>query len=203
MRFFSVILAFGLAAGFLRAAANDQTVLDYQVVVHLKDRPAPLEARLRLTTTPPVATHNHVKRPRMVGWKVKVLPGKGGPLPAWALARVENLFYLEAPAAGILPREGGLRFNGRFCRLWQAQTPPSLGAFVYLVEVSRDLLALSYFSASVRQGDLEAVELRLTGVALAKVPAPAEEGGSLLRTLRAWGALLEDEPQPMQTENVQ
>lgn len=155
-----------------------------------------------MVTTPPVAVRNKVKRPRFVGWTLKAIPGKGSLPPAAVLARVESLLYLEGPASGLVPREGGMRFGGRFCRFWQAQTPPSVGAFVYLVEVAPDLLALAYLSASLPEGSLSTIEIHLERVALAGSPAPAEDGTVLLKTLRQWGALLEDDSQVMETEQI-
>jgi hypothetical protein len=133
---------------------------------------------------------------------VKVLPGKGALPSAAVLARVSGLLYLEAPAAGLVPREGGMHFGKRFCRLWQARTPSSVGAFVYLVEVAPDLLALSYLSASLPEGEIASLEMRLEGVALGVPPAPAEDGMALLRTLRAWGALAEAGNDVMEVEQV-
>lgn len=201
MRFFSAFLASLLAVLPVAAAPPGGTVLEYRVKVLLRGAEAPLETHLRVSTRPPVATRNRVKRPRIVGWQIAAVPGKGGLPPAAVLARVESLLYLESPAAGILPREGGLRFGKRFCRFWQVQTPPSVGAFVYLAELSPNLLALAYLSASLPEGEIATVEMALTDVTLASKPAPAESGAVLLRTLRGWGALLEDDP-VQQTEQV-
>lgn len=203
MRYFSVILASALMALSVDAAGSGGTVLDYKVVVRMRDGGAPLESRLQVVTTAPVATHNKVKRPRFVGWRIRAFPGRGGLPPASVLARVESLLYLEGPTSGVVPREGGMRFGKRFCRLWQAVTPSSVGAFVYLAEVSPNLLALSYLSASLPEGDLASIELHLEGVSLGSAPAPAEDGTVLLRTLRKWGALLDDDQQVMVTEQIQ
>lgn len=200
MRFFAVLLGIGAAAAAW-GATRDVTVLDYKLVIRLRDG-ASLENRLEVTTTPPVATHNRVKRPRYVGWKVRLAPGRGGLPPAAVAARVQQMLYLEAPVEGLQPREGGVRFNGRLCRFWQVPTPSSVGAFIYLAEVAPDLLALAYLSASLPDGDLASVELRLERVALADRPAPAEEGAVLLRTLRSWGAFLEPNQQVMETEQI-
>ena len=185
------------------AAGTEGTVLDYQVRVRMRDASTPLESRLQLVTTPPVATHSRVKRPRFVGWYLRTVPGKGVRLPAKVLTRVQSLLYLEGPTAGIIPREGGARLGGRFCRLWQVQTPASLGAFVYLAEVAPDLLALSYLSASLPDGDIATLEIHLDGLVLARAPAPAEEGMALLHTLRTWGDLVEQDSQVMETEVIQ
>jgi hypothetical protein len=202
MRYFSVILAFAFLACANVAAGHEGTVLDYRVTIHLREGGPAQEARLQLITTPPVATRNRVKHPRYVGWKVRAMAGRG-PLPSAAvLARVESLLYLEGPASGLVPREGGMRFGRRFCRLWQAVTPASVGAFVYLVEVAPDLLALSYLSASLPEGDIAALEIHLEGVALGPAPAPAEQGMVLLRTLRAWGSLVESDQQVMEVEQI-
>ena len=203
MKYFPGFLACGLLAVSTVAAANDGTVLEYTVLVRLREGGAPLEGRLRLATTPPVAVHNKVKRPRFVGWTLKAMPGKGAPLPAAVLTRLEGLMYLEGPASGLVPRSGGMRFGNRSCRLWQALTPPSVGAFVYLVEVAPNLLALSYLSASLPEGSLTSIEMHLDKVALAKAPAPAAEGTVLLRTLRQWGVLLDDDQQVMETDQIQ
>ena len=203
MRYFSWILACALFVSARAAGGHEGTVLDYKVIVRLRDAAQPQELHLRVTTTPPVAVRNKVKRPRYVGWKLRILPGKGATPPASVLARVASLMYLEGPASGLVPREGGTRFGKRFCRLWQAQTPSSVGAFVYLVEVAPDLLALSYLSASLPEGELATIEIHLEGVTLAHPPAPAEEGMVLLKTLRSWGALLDDDQQVMATEEIQ
>lgn len=202
MPYFSWVLALAAVFSACVAEGHEGTMLDYKVIIRLRDAAQPLEARLRVTTTPPVAVRNKVKRPRYVGWRVAVLPGPGAAPPAWVLARVGSLLYLEGPADGLVPREGGVRFGPRFCRLWQAQTPASVGAFVYLVEVAPNLLALSYLSASLPEGDLASIEMHLEGVAMASAPAPAEEGMVLLRTLRSWGALLEADQQPMTSEEI-
>ena len=203
MRYFSVILASVLMALSVESAGSGGTVLDYKVVVRMRDGGAPLETRLQVVTTAPVATHNKVKRARFVGWRIRVLPGRGGLPPASVLTRVESLLYLEGPNSGVVPREGGMRYGKRFCRLWQALTPSSVGAFVYLAEISPNLLALSYLSASLPEGDLEAIEIHLEAVSLGSPPAPAEDGTVLLRTLRKWGALLDDDQQVMVTEQIQ
>jgi hypothetical protein len=202
MRYFSAILVFGFMAGSAMAAGTSGTVLDYQVIVRLRDQPEAQVSRLQVATTPPVATHNHVKRLRFVGWKVKALPGKGGLPPASVLARVAGLLYLEAPTPALVPREGGMHFGKRFCRLWQARTPSSVGAFVYLVEVAPDLLALSYLSVSLPEGEIASLEMRLDGVTLGTAPAPAEDGMALLRTLRSWGALSEAANDAVDVEQV-
>jgi len=184
------------------AAASGGTVLEYKVMVRLRDGGRPLESRMQVVTLPPVETHNKIKHPRLVGWQVKALPGKGG-LPSAAVRnRLESLLYLEGPSSGLVPREGGLRFGKRFCRFWQAQTPASVGAFVYLVEVAPDLLALAYLSASLPDGELATIEIHLEKATLARNPAPAADGMVLLRTLRSWGALLEDDEQVMKTEEI-
>ncbi|NTV76004.1 MAG: hypothetical protein HGA66_17595 [Holophaga sp.] len=203
MRYFSVILASALMALSVDAAGSGGTVLDYKIVVRMRDGGAPLESRLQVVTTAPVATRNKVKRPRFVGWRIRAFPGRGGLPPASVLARVESLLYLEGPTSGVVPREGGMRFGKRFCRLWQAVTPSSVGAFVYLAEVSPNLLALSYLSASIPEGALASIELHLEGVSLGPAPAPAEDGTVLLRTLRRWGALVDDDQQVMITEQIQ
>jgi hypothetical protein len=203
MRFFSVPLAFLLAVSPAAAAGSAGTVLDYRVTVHLRGNPQPLETRLKVVTRPPVATRNRVKRPRMVGWNLIAVPGKDGLPPASVLARVQSLLYLEAPAAGLVPRSGGMHFGTRFCRLWQAQTPPDAGAFIYLVEISPNLLALSYASASLSEGEIASLEMSLTGFTLADRPAPAESGAALLRTLRVWSALEARDNPEQEAEVVQ
>ncbi len=202
MRFFSAFLASGFMVLTLGAAGHEGTTLDYTVIVHLRDGGAPLTARIQVVTTPPVATRNKVKRPRFVGWRVKALPVKGVLPPASVLTRAASLLYLESPTAGLIPREGGMRFGKRFCRLWQAQTPSSVGAFVYLVEVAPDLLALSYLSASLPEGDIASLEMHLDSVSLGPNPAPAEDGMVLLATLRKWGALVEPEGATLETELI-
>ncbi len=203
MRYFSVLLASSLVALSLEAAGAGGTVLDYKVVVRMRDGGAPAESRLQVVTTAPVATRNRTKRPRFVGWRIRAFPGKGGLPPASVLARVESLLYLEGPESGVVPREGGMRLGKRFCRLWQALTPSAVGAFVYLAEISPNLLALSYLSASLPEGDLASIEIHLEGVSLGPAPAPAEDGTVLLRTLRRWGALVDDDQQVMVTEQIQ
>jgi len=197
MRFFKAILAAALSLP-LSAAGPASTVLEYRVKVRLREAPAPLEGTLRVVTLPPVQTRNRVKRPRYVGWRVETLPE--GRFPAYVRARLERLLYLEGSGPGLVPREGGLRIEGRFCRFWQAQTPAAVGAFVYLAEVGPDLLALAYLSASLPDGDLATVEMHLEKAQSGPGAAPAEAGGALLATLRQWGALLEE--MPMQEERI-
>lgn len=200
MRFFPILAAFGIATAAW-SATRDATRLDYKVVIRQRGGPT-LDCRLEVRTTPPVPTHNRVKRPRYVGWQVRLTSDSGELPSALVAARIQRLLYLDAPVEGLVPREGGFRLNGRLCRFWQAQTPASVGAFVYLVEVAPNLLALSYLSASLPEGDLSSVEMHLEKVVLADRPAPAEEGTALLRTLRHWGTLLEPSQQVMETEQI-
>jgi hypothetical protein len=80
-----------------------------------------------------------------------------------------------------------MRFAGRWCRLWQVQTPPEVGAYAYLVEVAPGLLALAYLSATLPEGDIRSLEIHLAGMSLGRHAVPAEEGTALLKTLRHWG----------------
>jgi len=203
MKYFPVICGLALSAFSALAAGPGETVLDYKVGVRLREGGPIREFRMELATTPPVATASRRKHKRLVGWRLRARPGRDGLPPASVLTRVAGLFYLAEPAPSLVPREGGVRFGNRFCRFWQAQTPASVGAFVYLVEVAPDLLALDYLSASLAEGEIATLEIHLEKVAMAREPAPAEDGERLLHTLRKWGALLEAGNQMMEPEQIQ
>ncbi|BDU77502.1 hypothetical protein [Mesoterricola sediminis] len=198
MRFFQLILAAAFLSLPVTAAGSVPTTLDYRVKVRLRDAAAPLEGTLKVATLPPIQTRNRVKKPRFVAWRVTLQPE--GRFPAPVAARLARLLYLEGPGPGLVPREGGIRVGSRFCRFWQAQTPASVGAFVYLAEIGPDLLALSYLSASLPDGEIASVELHLDRAACAPGALPAEEGRALLTSLKQWGALLEESP--MQEERI-
>jgi len=188
-------LAFTAAVG-----AHGGAVLDYRVKVRLRDDSAWSETRFRLVTTPALVTRNKVKKPRMGTWRVEA--GRGPAPGAAVLARVRGLLYFSGPTAQTLRRESGMRVRNRWCRLWQAQAPEGVPAYAYLVEVAPNLLALSYLSASLPEGDIAALEIHLEDAALGARPSPAEDGTALLHTLQRWGSA-PPPAQAMLTEEVQ
>ena len=190
MRCFSSFGVLLLPACFALAGTRAGTVLDYELRVRMADETAWVEGGFRLVTTPALVTGNRVKKPRMGGWrlepKVDHLGAREVVPSAVLLARVAGLMYFSGPAPELAMRATGRVLGGRFCRLWQAPTAPGMGAYVYLAEVAPHLLALSYLSASLGEGDIDALEIHLVKVELGAHPCPAEEGGALLRTLGSW-----------------
>jgi hypothetical protein len=166
-----------------------------------------MDTGFRVVTTPPLITGNKVKRLRMGAWRIEPLPG-GGVVPSRAvLARALGLCYFSGPTDQVAPLGTGMRLNRRWCRLWQVQAPPQVGAYVYLVEVAPNLLALAYLTATLPEGDIRSMEIHLTGVSLGARVAPAEEGTTLLKTLQHWAALphlpADGAQEPVETEEIE
>ena len=204
MRFFSIILILAFPA--LAAGVTDDARLDYRLKVRLRGDPAVMETAFRMVATPALVTRSKVKRPRMGRWLIEPLPGLGAaPSPA-LLARVLNLCYFSGPTAQAVPLATGMRFAGRWCRLWQVRTPPEVGAYVYLAEVAPGLLALAYLSATLPEGEVRSLEIHLSTLSLGRRAAPAEEGTALLRTLQHWadlpGSSAGADPAILETEQV-
>ena len=145
------------------------------------------EGGFRVLTTPALITGNRVKKPRMGGWRIEPWGDHRGTSPV-VLARVASLLYFSGPSPELTVRDSGMVLGGRSCRLWQAPAPAGMAAYIYLAEVAPHLLALSYFSANLGEGDIDALEVHLVKVELGSHPCPAEEGGTLLRTLQRWRA---------------
>jgi hypothetical protein len=205
MRLFSSLCTFALPA-ILVAGGTDNARLDYRLKVCLRDQPAALEGGFRVVASPALVTRNRAKRPRMGSWQIEPLAGSGAaPSPA-LLARMLGLCYFSGPSAQLVPLATGMRFGGRWCRLWQVQIPPQVGAYAYLVEVAPGLLALAYLSANRPGGDIRSLEIHLTSLSLGHRAAPAEEGTALLRTLQRWadpsGPARDADPGVMETEPV-
>jgi hypothetical protein len=205
MRWFPSLVALALPV-VLVAGGADAARLDYRLKVGLRDQPAALECGFRVVANPALVTHNRTRRPRMGSWRIEPLAGPGTvPSPA-LLARVLGLCYFSGPTAQVVPLATGMRFGGRWCRLWQVQTPPQVGAYAYLVEVAPGLLALAYLSANLPEGDIRALEIHLAGLSLGRRAAPAEEGTALLKTLQRWtdqtGPVQDQAPGSVETEQV-
>jgi hypothetical protein len=180
----SIILILAFPA--LAAGATDDSRLDYRLKVRLRGEPAAVETTFRMVATPALVIRSKVKRPRIGRWLIEPLPGRGpAPSPA-LLARVLNLCYFSGPTAQVVPLETGMKFAGRWCRLWQVRTPPEVGAYVYLAEVAPGLLALAYLSATLPEGEFRSLEIHLSSLSLGRRAAPAEEGTALLKTLQHW-----------------
>jgi hypothetical protein len=204
MKWFSSILVLVFPAVLL-AAGSEGAVLDYRIKVVAREGEAPQESAFRLVTTPALVTRNRVQKPRMGAWRIEPA-GSGGPAPSAAqLARTLGLCYFSGPTTQVLPLPTGIRLGRRWCRLWQVQTPRGVAAYAYLAEVAPDLLALTYLSAKLPEGDPRgprALEIRLEGVSLGARVAPAEEGTALLRTLEHWSAPM-PEPAPEAADGVE
>jgi hypothetical protein len=158
-------------------------VLDYRYKVRLRDQGTATETAFRLVTTPPLEVRGKVKRPRLGGWRIEPLAaGRAAPPPA-VLLRALSWCYFSGPDPQLVPLAEGVTYGRRWCRLWQVQTPPGVGVYAYLAEVAPHLLALAYLSAAFPEGDVRALEFRLTGVSLGPGTVPAEEGTALLMTL--------------------
>lgn len=187
MRCFSILGILVFPACCALASARQGAILDYTVKIRKPEATDWVESGFRLVVTPALVTRNKVKKPRMGGWRIEPLPGKGGVPSASLLARAASLLYFSGPTPGLAIRESGLVLGQRLCRLWQVQVPPGAAAYVYLAEVAPNLLALSYLSASLGEGEFAAMEIHLDKVDLGRQVSPAEDGTVLLRTLRRWG----------------
>jgi hypothetical protein len=186
MRFVSSVLILACAGLSLLAGGAEQARLDYRLKVRLRGDPATVEGGFRIIATPPLTTRNKVKRLRMGTWQLEPLTrGPEAPSPVM-LARALALCYFSGPPAQAVPLTTGMRLGKRWCRMWQVQTPPQVGAYAYLVEVAPGLLALAYLSANLPGGDIQSMEIHLAGMSLGTHPAPVEDGTALLRTLRQW-----------------
>jgi hypothetical protein len=186
MRLFSSIFVLALQVLPLAAGGAEEARLDYRLKVRLREAPAAVESGFRMVATPALTTRNKVKRLRMGRWQIEPLAGSGAPPSAAILARALGLCYFSGPTAQAVPLATGMTVAGRWCRLWQVQTPPEVGAYAYLVEVAPGLLALAYLSATLPEGDIRSFEIHLAGMSLGRHAVPAEEGTALLKTLRHW-----------------
>ena len=208
MGFLSSILALVIPVLPLAANGPGGAVLDYRLKVLMRNETTALETGFRVVTSPALVTGNRVQRLRMGAWRIEPLARKGGRLPSRAvLARALGLCYFSGPAAQVVPLATGMRVHRHWCRLWQVQTPPEVGAYVYLLEVAPNLLALTYLSATLPEGDIRSMEIHLSGVSLGRKAVPAEEGTVLLKTLQHWAELPhtqpEGDPGPPETEEIQ
>jgi hypothetical protein len=69
------------------------------VVLRLRGEEKPWETRFTVVPTPPIQSHNKVKKPRLGGWRLESDRGQGTPnAHAFLLARAERLLYLSGPA---------------------------------------------------------------------------------------------------------
>jgi hypothetical protein len=175
-------------AGLAWAGATDRAVLDYQMKYQRRSDPTWQECRFRVVTTPALVLHQRRPQPRMGGWRIEAVAGAGPAPGAAILAQAANLMYFSGPTPGLLARDSSMVLDQRRCRLWQVPAAPGVAAYAYLAELAPNLLALSYFSASLRDGDLAAMEIHLTGVELGARPSPPADGTALLRTLARWSA---------------
>jgi hypothetical protein len=204
MRLFSSIFVLALQVLPLAAGGAEEARLDYRLKVRLREAPAAVESGFRMVATPALTTRNKVKRLRMGRWQIEPLAGSGAPPSAAILARALGLCYFSGPTAQAVPLATGMTFAGRWCRLWQVQTPPEVGAYAYLVEVAPGLLALAYLSATLPEGDIRSFEIHLAGMSLGRHAVPAEEGTALLKTLRHWAdqAGMPDVHDELETEEI-
>lgn len=202
MGLFSSILTWACPVLPLLAGGPDEAQLDYRLKARLREEPAEVDSGFRMVATPALVTRNKVKRPRMGRWQIEPLARGGAPASPALLARALRLCYFSGPTPQAVPLATGMKFGNRWCRLWQVQTPPEVGAYVYLVEVAPGLLALAYLSATFPQGEVRSLEIHLSGMALGRRAAPAEEGTALLKTLQHWAdqAAAEDSPAPESEE---
>jgi hypothetical protein len=178
----------------MQAGVGQGSVLDYRLKVRPKGETLWVEGHFRVVVAPALITGNRVKKPRMGAWRLEAVPGQGVPPTASLLARAARLMYFAGPSPQTTQLASSMTLGARHCRLWQAQAPPGVAAYVYLAEVAPNLLALSYLSASRDEGELAAMEIHLEKVELGPHPSAAEEGTTLLRTLRRWSAQSAPEP---------
>lgn len=187
MRLFSSLLSLVCPALSLLAGGGPEGAhLDYRLKVRLREGPAALDSGFRMVAMPALVTRNKVQRPRLGSWQIQPLAGRGAAPSAALLARALGLCYFSGPTPQAVPLTTGIRLGSRWCRLWQVQTPPEVGAYVYLAEVAPGLLTLAYLSATLPEGDIRSLEIHLDRVALGRRAVPAEEGTALLNTLRHW-----------------
>lgn len=163
--------------------------LRYLVVLQLKGEEKPWETRFTVLPTPPVQSHNKVKKPRLGGWRLEADRGQGTPnAHSFLLARAERLLFLSGIVPQADPEPYVLRFGARSCPVWRVQVPKGVKATAYLAEVGPGLLAICDLSAVFDKGDIKSIELHLEGIGLKTGSAPPEEGTSLLTTLQRWSA---------------
>jgi hypothetical protein len=172
-----------------RPARNSGEGLRYLVVLRLRGEEKPWETRFIVVPTPPIQSHNKVKKPRLGGWRLESDRSQGTPnAHAFLLARAERLLYLSGPAPQTDQEPFVLRFGTRSCNVWRVQTPKGVKAAAYLAELSPNLLALCDLSASFDKGEIQSIELHLEGIGLKPGMAPPEDGTALLTTLQRWSA---------------
>jgi hypothetical protein len=191
MRPFPAFPALAFHAVAALAGVPQGAELDYAVKVRLREQSAWTQGGFRLVVSPRLITRNRVQKPRMGKWHLEPLPGQGEALPPAVLARTLGMMYFSGPEASTLALSSTTTVGGRRCKLWQVVAPPGVAAYGYLAEVAPRLLALSYLSASLRQGEIGAVEIRLEGIRMGRRAAPAEDGNSLVRSIRRWSAELQ------------
>ncbi len=172
-----------------RSKRGEADGLRYLVVLHLRGEEKPWETRFTVLPTPPVQSHNRVKKPRLGGWRLEADRAQGTPnAHSFLLARAERLLFLSGIVPQADPEPFVLRFGPRSCPVWKVQVPKGVRASAYLAEVNPGLLALCDLSASFEKGDIRSIELHLEGVGLKPGSAPPEDGTSLLTTLQRWSA---------------
>jgi hypothetical protein len=177
------------AAPKLKPKRGDGEGLRYLVVLQLRGEEKPWETRFTVVPTPPIQSHNKVKKPRLGGWKLEADRGQGTPnAHSFLLARAERLLFLSGIVPQAEPEPYVLRFGARSCPVWRVQVPKGVKATAYLAEVAAGVLALCDLSARFEKGDIKAIELHLEGIGLKQGSAPPEDGTSLLTTLQRWAA---------------
>jgi len=188
----------------LLAGGPDGAQLDYRLRVRLRGGPAAQDSHFRMTAAPPLVTGNRVQQPRMGSWRIEPLGGRGAAPSAALLAKALGLCYFSGPTPEAVPLATGIKLGKRWCRLWQVQAPPEVGAYIYLAEVAPGLLTLAYLSATLPEGEIRSLEIHLDRAALGPRAVPAEEGTALLNTLRHWseGAGTAGDPEAPETEAV-
>lgn len=186
MRWFANIVALALAALPALAAATPGAVLEYRLKVRPRDGTFWTESGFRVVTSPALRTRNKVHKPRMGRWRIEPMVWQGAVPSSALLARVAGFLYFSGPTPQVVPRASGITFGHRWCRLWQAEAPAGTPAFAYLAEVAPHLLALSYLSATLPEGEIGSLEIHLLKVALGPHTVPAEEGTALVNTLQRW-----------------
>ena len=163
--------------------------LRYLVVLQLRGEEKAWETRFSVLPTPPVQSHNKVKKPRLGGWRLEADRGQGTPnAHSFLLARAERLLFLSGVVPQADPEPYVLRFSSRSCPVWRVQVPKGVKATAYLAEVSPGVLALCDLSAKFDKGEIRSIELHLEGIGLKAGSAPPEDGTSLLTTLQRWSA---------------
>lgn len=179
---------------FLNGAEPGQEGLRYRATLTFRGRQEPVVAEFMLKPIPAARTRNRTRNPRMGGWRLEAIHGKGsGAVGPEVFARLERLMYFSGPAPELVQKPLFIQYGRKECQVWQAPAPPGLDAVVYLVQATPGILVLSSFRGRFASGELEVLDLRLKDFRLAPQVVPAADGMVLLSTLPNLARALDSE----------